>query len=166
MVKLNFRITDDIQDYKAVDFMKEWISIYGGVELIVNHQAVGYCPQRELFPGEEWTEDIWYALYKLSEGAICTYDGQEYEIQLLSSNLLTLRMKLEVDLIISCIHEQGNRVLWCERVEYIEFSTEIKRALDEFLESISQGNKNLLKAKPIQEMRERKRELERILEGI
>ncbi|MBQ7943515.1 MAG: hypothetical protein IJ326_05565 [Lachnospiraceae bacterium] len=162
MVKIHFKITDDIRQYRTKDFMKEWLSIYGGVELCVNHQAVGYCPQRELFPGEEWTEDIWYALYKMAEGAIRTHDGQEYEIQLLSSNLLRLHLKLEVDLIISCIHEHGNRVLWCERVDHKEYCMEIYRAVGEFMECISRENKELLKSKPMREMREQKKKLEKI----
>ena len=166
MVNIHFKITDDIRHYKADEYVKEWISIYGGVELCINGQAEGYCPQRELFPEEEWTEDILYALSKLADSIIHTYCGKDYEIQLLSSNLLTLKMKLEEELIISCIHEHGNRVLWCERVDYKEYCKEIYRAVGEFLECIRQENPHLLKAKPIKEIRDRVRRLKKILDII
>jgi len=112
MFKINWTITEDIDDYKLSEFNKEWISIYGGLELIINESIEGYCPKRELYPGEEWSEDIIYMLHELVKGAIQIYHNKKYEIYLLTSVRRKLILEPKDLLQITYVHSNSYEVFW------------------------------------------------------
>ena len=148
MVKIKWIITDDIKNVSLKEFNTEWDGIYGHFELDINDQTVGYCPDRELFPSEWSDEDITDWLYKLSNMILQLHDCDEFEWNLLASNLLKIVIKKEDTLLISLIHSRTG-IQWSERVTYQEYITELLSAIDRFIEEIRTLNSELLKSKTL-----------------
>lgn len=157
MVKLIWRIVEDIKELEVND------PILGGVEFQVNDNVVGYCPQRELFPGEELYEMVSYAVETLGEAAVYMSRKQKYEILLLSSNLLQLHFNPGELIEIECFHIGRGEAEWIEKVEYDEFYREIHHNLKDFLAYIKLHNRKLLKSAAIRNIGLYEKELSKIL---
>lgn len=143
MFKIYCRITEDLKKTEIDD------PIYGGFELCINTNSVGYCPQRELFPGEEWFENIQYAILMLSETAYYISKSQSYEIPLLSCNLLRLDFSPKELIEVKCINIESEKIEWLENIKYDEFYDEVYRCIEGFLDYIKLHNKKLLKSRMI-----------------
>ncbi len=159
MVYINWKITDNLAEVQIDDV------IYGGFELCINNHSVGFCPQRDLFPGEEWFENIQYAILELAEAAIRVSENQEYKIALLSTNLLRLDFYPGELLEINCIFTENEVTEWSEIVTYDEFYKEIYKCLKEFLAYIKLRNKSLLKSKFIKDISIKGEKISKLLRG-
>lgn len=76
------------------------------------------------------------------------HDCDEFEWNLLASNLLKIVIKKEDTLLISLIHSCTG-IQWSERVTYQEYITELLSAIDRFVEEIRTLNSELLKSKTL-----------------
>ncbi len=162
MIKINWIITDDISLVGLKEFNSEWNQIYGYFELCINNHSIGYCPNRQLFKEEEGVEDILYWLSKLTEGIICIYNNQAYEIQLLSMNLAKVILKKNDKLAISFANSNTNKVIWCEEIDIQEFYNEILNNIHKFILEIQKYNATLLEANLIKNILKSKEILEKI----
>lgn len=95
MVKIKWRITDDIRNISLKEFNTEVHWIYGYFELDVNDKTVGHCPDKESFPVvlSCFEEDITDWLYQLPNMILQLNDCDEYEWNLLDMNLLKMVIK-------------------------------------------------------------------------
>lgn len=150
MVKIKWRITDDIRNISLKEFNTEVHWIYGYFELDVNDKTVGHCPDKESFPVvlSCFEEDITDWLYQLPNMIIQLNDCDEYEWELLDMNLLKIVIKREDTLLISLIHSRIG-IQWSERVTYQEYITELLSTIDRFVEEIRTLNSELLKSKTL-----------------
>ena len=152
MVKIRWIITDSIEDVSLDEFNIEWGGIFGYFEICVNNQVLGFCPDRKLLYNEEGNEDILYWLFKLSDGTIKLNDGQEYEIQLLSMNLVKIILKREDKLLVSLVNSSTDEVIWSEKIMIREWSNEIKLKIENFITEIVRVKSVLLNANLIQKL--------------
>ena len=146
MVNIKWIITDDIKNIELEEFNKEWNGIYGYFEVQFNNSKLGYCPNRELYPEEEFDEEIIDWLIQLSRIITMLDDGQEYRFELLSMNLLDLAIIREKGYKISCINNETGELEWQEEVLCKEYNDELKRSISLFIKEIEEKNNKLLKA--------------------
>ena len=154
MFKINWTITEDIDDYKLSEFNKEWISIYGGFELCINNRIEGYCPKREIQPGEEWSEDIMNMLHQLVKGAIQIYHNKKYEIYLLTSVRRKLILEPKNLLQITYVHSDSYEVFWKEDIDSKEFYQEVYKSVECFISYIKEHNRGILNAMFIKDIKD------------
>ena len=152
MVRIRWIITDDIKNVDFYEFSSEWNGIFGYFEIRVNNRVVGFYPDRELFPNEDGNEDISYWLNKLLDGIMQLDMRKEYEIQLLSMNLLKLVFNKRNVLVISLVNTQTNDMIWSERIPYEEMYDEIRKNIRSFIREINNLNPALLEAGLIKEL--------------
>lgn len=145
MIKIRWIITDDIENVSIEEFDREWPGIDGYFELRVNDQIYGYCPDRELFEGEESAEDILFCLYGLVSCCIQLAEGHEYEMEPLLQNLRKFLFKKNGNLIIISYVDAGTyEVDWSETIEFQEFCNEVRTSVDKFIAEIRRLNAGLL----------------------
>lgn len=153
MIKIRWVITDNIRGVSVEEFDTEWNGIYGYFEMCINNQIIGYVPNRELYPNEEWNEEIIYWIGQLAKGFnYVTKHGGKYEIPLLCMSLRKITIKKENMLKICFVNVQTNKSEWEEEVKCTEFCKEICNNLDKFLLEIKMNNEELLKTNLIKDI--------------
>lgn len=143
---VRWRIIDEVEFIDPMRFEQSWGTIYGGFSLTIQGIDIGYCPKRELFPGEIWCEDIMYLLEQLGKATIAVCKGEKYQIQLLTENLLQL--ELEPDREVRLITRRVDTLDISGRasVSYKGWVNEVLKNMEMFLDDIYERNSELLEA--------------------
>ncbi|MCM1500538.1 MAG: hypothetical protein NC124_18910 [Clostridium sp.] len=149
MVKIKWIITDTLENVDLIEFNTEWKGIYGYFEICVNNRALGFCPDRKLFAGEEGCEDILFWLSELLDGIVQLNAGKEYEMQLLSMNLAKIHLKRNV---ISFMNANTGEVIWSEKIMIEEWYNEVISNIERFITEVQRVNLTLLDADLIKKL--------------
>ena len=152
MVKIRWILTDTIDDVDLDGFDVQWNGIYGYFQIAINHQEIGFYPDRELFLDEEGDEDILYWLSNLSDGILQSKYGQKYEIQLLSMNRAKIILKQEDRLKFILANSDTSEVIWIEEIEVQELCSELVKNIERFIFEIQKQSCVLLESKSIKKL--------------
>ena len=150
MIAIRWIVTDELNNVSKEEFDTDWNGIYGYFELTVNGQSIGFCPQRELFEGEEGDENILYWLTELYKGIQEISAGREYETQLLSMNLARLVFSSKDGIYVRLQGKEGS--IWSEKVDFNQLKQEVDSAIHSFTEQVREKNSALLSTKHFQKM--------------
>lgn len=158
MVKMHWVITSDLSKITLDEFDNEWNgAVYGFFELCINNRKEGIWPNKTEMDalieiGMADMEDILYWFVHLKEGINAVKKNKEYEMQLLTMNRYSLKMKLKHELYLKFINIETGENNWDERVELEEFENELYVNIEKFLNYIKRTNSRLLKSKWIEEL--------------
>lgn len=154
MVKINWKVTDNIYNITKEEFDVELNDLYGYFEIQINGKDIGFCPQRELFEDEEGVEAIVYWISHLLESIIELKEKKKYEFALLSMNLRRLVFELkEGNCIEVCFFDiEQERNEWKETIIFNEYKVKILESAYKFLAFIKENNKELLSTNMIRKV--------------
>ncbi len=153
MIKINWVITDELSHVSLEEFDNEWNGMISGyLELKINGESEGFCPDRPIGTEEEGMEEIVHWLSELYIGLSKVQKGETYEIVLLTMNVYKLFMELNENLEISFVNKRTKDIKWKEEVTLQEFQKELYQNIKKFADYLKQVNPQLLKSKWIKKM--------------
>ncbi len=143
---VRWKIIDDVELMEPMGFERIWGTIHGGFSLAIQGIDIGYCPKRELFPGEIWCEDILYLLEQLGKATIAVCKGEKYQIQLLTENLLKLELEPDREVRLTTRRVDTWGTSGRASIPYKEWVNEVLENMETFLANIYERNSALLEA--------------------
>lgn len=159
MFKIFFKIIDSVKEYK-VERISKWYGVYGGFEMQINDRIFGYCPKREPFPGEIWSDDILYMLVELADCIMTLANRRTYTLQLLPTTCGKIEFEYNSKLNVRLINEINSEQEWEETINIQEFKSEVYNAFSIFIEYIKAHNEKLLDVKEYKTILNTKKYLE------
>ena len=142
MFKINWVITDNLENEGLEDFLLNCNGIYGFFSLTVNNELLGFCPA-DFSDGFEGDENILFWLTELEKMLERITRNEKYKMPLLSMNLCSIMFEKSDEVLVSLIDERENKPLWREKICFNELEAEVVNSRLIFINYIRQINPKL-----------------------
>lgn len=143
---LSWKFNNEAEEISLEEFERENEFIYGFIMLKLGDYQLGYIAASS--PYDEGDENISSYIIDLIQCGIVLYLGQEFKIQLLSSNLLDIQAKINgknVD--IKVVHNKLNEVEFSYEILFKDLIEEIKDNYHKYIGEIQKMNSDLLESR-------------------
>lgn len=144
---INWTFNNEIENISLEEFEKDYESFFGFIMLKLGDYQLGYLDKS--YPFDEGDEDISYYINSLIKCGITLLLGQDFKIQLLSSNLLEIQVHRYINVNIKVVHKETNEVLCSYDMTFKELIEEIDEKYKKYIRDIKKMNSPLLKSKTV-----------------
>ena len=143
---LSWKFNNEAKDISLEEFERENEFIFGFIMLKLGDYQLGYIAASS--PYDEGDENISSYVISLIKCGIVLYLGQEFKIQLLSSNLLDLQAKSNgTNLYIKVVHKESGEVEYSYEILFKDLIEEIKDNYHKYIGDIQKMNSDLLESR-------------------
>lgn len=143
---LSWKFNNEAKDISLEEFERENEFIFGFIMLKLGDYQLGYIAASS--PYDEGDENISSYVISLIKCGIVLYLGQEFKIQLLSSNLLDLQVKSNgTNVYIKVVHNESDEVEYSYEILFKDLIEEIKDNYHKYIGDIQKMNSDLLESR-------------------
>lgn len=143
---LSWKFNNEAKDISLEEFERENEFIFGFIMLKLGDYQLGYIAASS--PYDEGDENISSYVISLIKCGIVLYLGQEFKIQLLSSNLLDLQAKSNgTNVYIKVVHNESGEVEYSYEILFKDLIEEIKDNYHKYIGDIQKMNSDLLESR-------------------
>lgn len=143
---LSWKFNNEAKDITLEEFERENEFIFGFIMLKLGDYQLGYIAASS--PYDEGDENISSYVISLIKCGIVLYLGQEFKIQLLSSNLLDLQAKSNgTNVYIKVVHNESDEVEYSYEILFKDLIEEIKDNYHKYIGDIQKMNSDLLESR-------------------
>ncbi len=143
---LSWKFNNEAKDISLEEFERENEFIFGFIMLKLGDYQLGYIADSS--PYDEGDENISSYVISLIKCGIVLYLGQEFKIQLLSSNLLDLQAKSNgTNVYIKVVHNESGEVEYSYEILFKDLIKEIKDNYHKYIGDIQKMNSDLLESR-------------------
>ncbi len=144
---IEWKFNDDVVGVPLEEFERDYESFFGFMMLKLEDYQLGYINKR--FQMDEGNENISYYIISLIKCGITLLLGQDYKVQLNTSNLLEIRVKYYRNVSISVVHTEKDEIICSHDISFRELTDEINNNFKKYIESIRVMNSVLLESRTV-----------------
>jgi len=141
---IEWRFNDEAKGISLEEFERDYEDFFGYMMIKLGDYQLGGAEKSS--PIDEGDENISYYIISLIKCGITLLLGQEFKVQLISSNLLEIHVYSDMGVYIDVIRIDSNEILCSYNITFIDLKDEIMKNYQKYIDEIQRTNRDLIEA--------------------
>ncbi|HII09123.1 hypothetical protein [uncultured Eubacterium sp.] len=141
---IEWRFNDEAKGISLEEFERDYEDFFGYMMIKLGDYQLGWAEKSS--PIDEGDENISYYIISLIKCGITLLLGQEFKVQLISSNLLEIHVYSDMGVYIDVIRIDSNEILCSYNITFIDLKDEIMKNYQKYIDEIQRTNRDLIEA--------------------
>lgn len=144
---IEWKFNDEARGLSLEEFERDNEDFFGYMMLKLGDYQLGWAEKSS--PIDEGDENISYYIISLIKCGITLLLGQEFKVQLISSNLLEIHVHSDMGVYIDVIRIDSNEILCSYNITFRELKDEIMKNYQKYIDEIQRTNRDLIEARVV-----------------